>query len=89
MPPGDAGACRKWPLQGRSHFVCWNITRESLWLLCKVCKGPMPHDLADLKTWITAAVKNTDAPILMRVWQELEYHIEVCCVIHGAHIKHL
>jgi hypothetical protein len=27
---------RKWPLQGRSHFVCWNITRVSLWLLCNV-----------------------------------------------------
>ena len=27
---------RKWPLSGRSRFVCWNITRISLWLLCKV-----------------------------------------------------
>jgi hypothetical protein len=27
---------RKWPLRGRSHFVFWNITRVSLWLLCNV-----------------------------------------------------
>ena len=27
---------RKWPLQGRSRFVCWNITRVGLWLLCNV-----------------------------------------------------
>jgi hypothetical protein len=27
---------RKWPLQGRSRFVCWNSTRVSLWLLCNV-----------------------------------------------------
>jgi hypothetical protein len=27
---------RKWPLRGRSRFVCWNITRQSLWLLCNV-----------------------------------------------------
>jgi len=27
---------RKWPLRGRSHFVCWNITRVNLWLLCNV-----------------------------------------------------
>jgi hypothetical protein len=26
---------RKWPLRGKS-FVCWNITRVSLWLLCNV-----------------------------------------------------
>jgi hypothetical protein len=27
---------RKWPLRGRSRFVCWNITRVILWLLCNV-----------------------------------------------------
>jgi hypothetical protein len=27
---------RKWPLRGRSRFVCWNITWVSLWLLCNV-----------------------------------------------------
>ena len=27
---------RKWPLRGRSLFVCWNITRVSLWLQCNV-----------------------------------------------------
>jgi len=27
---------RKWPFRGRSRFVCWNITRVSLWLLCNV-----------------------------------------------------
>ena len=27
---------RKWPLWDRSRFVCWNITRVSLWLLCNV-----------------------------------------------------
>jgi len=27
---------RKWPLPGRSRFVCWNITRVNLWLLCNV-----------------------------------------------------
>jgi hypothetical protein len=27
---------RKWPLPGRSRFVCWNITRVSMWLLRNV-----------------------------------------------------
>jgi hypothetical protein len=26
-----------------------------------------------------SAVKNIDAPMLTRVWQELEYRIDVCC----------
>jgi hypothetical protein len=38
---------------------------------------------------IIAAMKNIDAPMLTRVWQELEYHIDVCRVIRGAHIEHL
>jgi len=50
---------------------------------------PLPRDLADLKAWIIAAVKNIDAPMLTRVWQELEYRIDVCHVTRGEHIKHL
>jgi len=78
----------KWPLQGRSCFVCWNITRVSLWLLCNVhfVQRTRLRDLADLKAQIIAAVKNVDAPMLMRVWQELEYRIDVCRVTHGANI---
>jgi hypothetical protein len=41
------------------------------------------------KTRITAAVKNIDAPKLTRVWQELDYRIDVCRVTRGAHIEYL
>jgi len=76
---------RKWPLWGRSLFVCWNITRVSLWLKCNVhfvqsTQRTHLQDLADLKPRIIAAVKNIDAPLLTRVWQELEYRIGVCRV---------
>jgi hypothetical protein len=47
------------------------------------------RDLADLKARIIAAVKTIDAPMLTRVWQELEYRIDVCRVTRGAHIEHL
>jgi len=84
----------KWSLRGRSRFVCWNITRVSLWLLCSVhfvqsTQRTHLRDLADLKAWIIAAVKNIDAPTLTRVcvWQELEYRIDVCRVTGGAHIE--
>ena len=56
---------------------------------CKVRKVRLPRDLADLKTRIIAAVKNTDAPILTRVRQELEYRIDVCRVTRDAHTQHL
>jgi hypothetical protein len=85
---------RKWPLRERSFFVCWNISRVILWLLCNVhfvqsTQRTRLRDLADLKARIIAAVKNIDAPMLTRVWQELEYHIDVCRVTRGARIEHL
>jgi hypothetical protein len=33
--------------------------------------------------------QNIDAPMLMHVWQGLEYHIDVCYVTLVAHIEHL
>jgi hypothetical protein len=42
-----------------------------------------------LKARIIASVKNIDVLMLTRVWQELEYRIDVCRVTHGAHIEQL
>jgi hypothetical protein len=33
--------------------------------------------------------KNIDAAMLTRVWQELEYRIDVCRVTRGVRIEHL
>jgi hypothetical protein len=49
----------------------------------------MSRYLADLKARIIAAVKNIDASMFTRVWQELEYRIGVCRLTRGAHIEHL
>jgi hypothetical protein len=38
---------------------------------------------------IIAALKNIDAPMLTRVWQELEYRIDVCRVTRDVYIDHL
>jgi hypothetical protein len=42
-----------------------------------------------LKARVIAAVKNIDALMLTRVWQELEYCVDVCRVTRGSHIEHL
>jgi hypothetical protein len=47
------------------------------------------RDLADLKARIIAAVKDIDAHLLTRVWQEFEYRMAVCRVTSGAHIEYL
>jgi hypothetical protein len=65
------------------EFFLWGYVKD--WIFVT----PLPHDLADLKARIIAAVKNIDAPMLTRVWQELEYRIDVCRVTRGLHIRHL
>ena len=37
----------------------------------------------------TGCLCKQKAPTLPRVWQELEYPIDVCRVTRGAHIEHL
>ena len=47
-----------------------------------------------IRTWYkrfteTGCLCKQKAPMLTRVWQELEYHIDVCRVTGGAYIEHL
>jgi hypothetical protein len=55
-----------------------------------LCQRPgIRPTIADLKARIIAAVKNIDAAMLTRVWQELEYHINVCHVtlVHLSNVS--
>ena len=74
----------------RIYETCSDGTNKcATCISCKVRKVPLPRDLTDLMPRIIAPEKNIDAPMLTRVWQELEYRIDVCRVTRGAHIDHL
>jgi hypothetical protein len=49
----------------------------------------MPRDLPQLRQRIMEAVAAIDRQILQRVWQELDYRIDICRVTKGGHIEHL
>jgi len=84
--PGEKSFC---VLEYHTSKSVVTVQRAFLAKYTKVFVPPLPCDLADLKAWIIAAVKNIDAPMLTRVWQEIEYRIDVCRVTSGAHIEHL
>ena len=42
-----------------------------------------------MKNSITAAVETITPYLLSRVWQELDYRLDVCRVTKGALIEHL
>jgi hypothetical protein len=45
--------------------------------------------IPDLKNRITVAMETITLDMLIRVWQELDYHLDVCRVTKGAQIEYL
>jgi hypothetical protein len=49
----------------------------------------MPRDLPQLRKRIVEAVAAIDRQMLHRVWQEIDYGIDICRVTKGGHTEHL
>jgi hypothetical protein len=49
---------------------------------------PMPRDLPQLRRRIVEAVAAIDHQMLQRVWQELDYRIDIRRVTKGGYIEH-
>jgi hypothetical protein len=50
---------------------------------------PLPANNQDLRNRITAAVTLVDRHMLTRVWNEMDYRIDVCRITKCGHIEHL
>jgi hypothetical protein len=46
-------------------------------------------NLRDLRNRITAAVALVNRDMLTRVWDEMDYHIDICRSSKGGHIEYL
>jgi hypothetical protein len=55
----------------------------------KIFVPPQPVSIPDLKNRITVAVETITPDLLIRVWQELDYRLDVCCVTKGVYIERL
>jgi hypothetical protein len=84
--PGERSFC---VLEYHTSKSVVTVQRAFCAKYAKVFVPPLPRHLADLKARIIAAMNNIDAPMWTRVWQELDYRIDVCRVTRGAHVEHL
>ena len=50
---------------------------------------PLPANLQDPRNRITSAVTLVDRDMLTRVWNKMDYRIDVCRITKGGHIEHL
>jgi len=75
-----------WPARSLDLTACdyllWGYVKD------KVFVPPQPVSIPDLKKRITAAVETITPDLLIRVWQELDFRLDVCRVTKGAHIEH-
>ena len=53
-------------------FFLWGFVKDT------VCVPPLPANLQDLRNLITAAVALVDRDMLTRVWNKMDYRIDVC-----------
>ena len=48
-----------------------------------------PQNVRELQDHFLAEVQTVDGNMLKRVWQELDYHIDICRVTKGAYMEYL
>jgi hypothetical protein len=46
-------------------------------------------DIDELKLRIAAAIETVDSNMLERIWDELDYRLDICWVMNGADIEQL
>ena len=80
-------ALMRWPLRSPDltpcEFFFWCFVKDTVFV------PPLPANLQDLRNHITAAVALVDRDMLTRVWNEMDYRIDVCRITKGGHIEHL
>ena len=77
----------QWPLGSPDltpmRFFLWGFVKDKLYV------PPLPANLPEVKDRIREAVAVITPDMLVNVWEELAYRLDVCRVTNGAHIEHL
>jgi len=50
---------------------------------------PLPPSIPELKVRMRTTIETITADILQRVWNELDYRVDICRIRKSAHIEHL
>ena len=76
----------RWPPRSPDltpYNFLWGFVKDTVFV------PPLPANLQDLRNRITVAVALVDRDMLTRVWNEMNYRIDVCRITKGGHIEHL
>ena len=77
----------RWPPRSPDLTPCdvflWGFVKDTAFV------SPLSANLQELRNRVTAAVALFDRDMLTRVWNEMDYRIDVCRITKGGHIDHL
>ena len=80
-------ALMRWPPRSPDltpcDFFLWGFVKDTVFV------SPVHSNLQELRDRITAAVVLIDRDMLTRVWNELDYRLDVCYISQGRNIEHL
>jgi len=80
-------ALMRWPPRSPDLTPCdvflWGFVKDTAFV------SPLSANLQELRNRVTAAVALFDRDMLTRVWNEMDYRIDVCRITKGGHIDHL
>ena len=84
---GEDNVMLKWPPRSpdltQCNFFLWGYVKILVYV------PPLPANVNELKQRITIALETVTQAMLHRVWEELDYRLDVCRVTGNAHIEHL
>jgi len=76
-----------WPSRSPDAIPCdfflWGYVKDQVYV------PPLTASIPELKVQIRSAIETITADILQTLWNELDYHVEVCRITKGAYIEHL
>jgi len=64
-------------------FFLWGYVKDQVYV------PPLSASIPELKVRIKTAVETITAAMLQTVWNELDYHVDVCRITKGANIEQL
>jgi hypothetical protein len=63
-------------------FSFWGFVKDNVYI------PPMPVELQEIRHRIVNSIAVLDANFLDKLWDQLEYHLDVCRITRGSHIEH-
>jgi hypothetical protein len=77
------GGCISWPPNlTPMDFSFWGFVKDNEYIL------PMPVDLQKLYDRIVNTIGLVDVTFLDKLWDKLEYRLDVCRLTRVSHIEH-